>query len=326
MPRPDLRFCIPFNEALETENGWRTRDEKHTTFVSCRFHFAAFRKVDQNPIAFYGEPVDTILPKQGVKTATELGVKYTLQITDTYKTIENSLTESTALAGISAELAGQIGVPNVASTGSKLASQIQASMRTQFSQGFELSRSEVTTQEISYKQSFAFDDANPKSREALICPTYKKVYFDLHLTHLDFLKVEYLREFFGLRKKRKKVPQFPSDGRPFNLIKVMQPLFAVQVWQLNQSLAVKWRGEEFRTVDDPFVTAVVPPVLSVTPALDFVARPSLYQLANAAFPTRWVKRKGRWTEEDLRKSELDEAQDSAWFWQYGQQEKATGNT
>jgi hypothetical protein len=45
--------------------------------------------------------------------------------------------------------------------------------------------------------------------------------------------------------------------------------------------------------------------------------PTLYTLSNIAFPLRWIDRKGPWTREELEKIEWEEAEGSAWWYQYG---------
>jgi hypothetical protein len=314
MPRPSFRFCVPFNDNLELEEGWRTTDKTKTHFFSSRFHFAVFRIPDLQPATYFGEPVDTVVVKKGIKVATELSTKYTLQATDIYKTVQNSLVENSLLSSLSSELSSEVGVPKVANLSSKLTSQLQTSVKTQFSNGFEVSRSTSTTEEVSYKETFAFEDV---SGEALICPTYRKVFFDVHLTHWDFLVVDYQTALLGLRKKRQKHPAFDA-GRPAgNVLKLMLPIGTVGVWKLNQSVAVKWRGEEFQSVLDPFEITTGAPKLKATPAVDTPEKPSLYQLSNAAFPTRWTKRRGPWTEQDLKQAEQNESQGTAWWYQYG---------
>ena len=316
MPRPILKFCIPFNEQLEQESGWRTQNQSRTIFVSARAHFAIFRLNDPNPFAHYGEPIDTIIPRKSVKIGSEIATKYNIQVTDTYKTIKGSLIENSILRGMSAEVAAQIGVPNVSTVGSKLSTTFQDTFKTQIAKTFELSRAYTESAEVSLKMTFGFD-AETEGKQAQICPTYRKVHYDVHLTHLDYLSVHYERRQFGLRKLRKKVPALRPNGKPDNLVKIMRPLFSIGVWDLNTSLAIKWNDEEHASID-PLETFVDVPKLITTPFVGQPDKPSLYHLSSAAFPMRWIKRKGdEWTEEQLRAAELDEARNSAWWFQYG---------
>ncbi len=316
MPKPSFRFCVPFNETLESEEGWHPGNERRTLFISSRFHFAAFRTLDEDPPTYFGESVDTIVLRKGVKIGTEIATKYTLQTTDTYKTIQNSLVENSMLQSLSSELAAQVGVPNVANSNTKLTAQLQTTLKNQFTKGFEISRTITTSAEVSYKQTFGFD-AETEGREALICPTYRQIFFDLHLTHIDYLVVEYRKWPLSLRKKRKKHPALQTNRRPANLLKMNVPLVCLGAWLLNPSVAVKWKGERFKELEDPLEITAGPPKLFFTPIVEPPEKPSLYHLANTAFPTRWVKRKGPWTEEDLKQAELNESQNSAWWYEYG---------
>ena len=316
MAKPAFRFCIPVHRSLESEDGWNADNDKKTRFVIFRFHFAAFPRPDPSGTTYFGDAIDTIVFAKDLTVGTEYAKKHSVQRTDAYKTIQNSLVESAILTNLSAKLAAGFKVPAVADFSSELTSQIQASVKTQFSSGIEVSRSVAVTEEISYKQTFAFGH-NSKEGEASIYQTYKKVFFDLHLTHVDYLIVDYQRSFLGLRKKRKKSPPLSANGKLVNVKKISLPIVSLGVWKINPSLSVKWKGDTFVTVDDPLEVTTNPPGLAVTPAVDPPGRPTLYQLSNAAFPIRWVKRKGEWKEEDLRQAELDESKNTGWWFQYG---------
>ena len=75
-------------------------------------------------------------------------------------------------------------------------------------------------------------------------------------------------------------------------------------------------------VKDPSQITICEPVCTKEKFVEFPNVPSLYQIAKAAFPYKWIWRKSEeneWTEEDLKKIELDEVKDktNGWYSLYG---------
>jgi hypothetical protein len=149
---------------------------------------------------------------------------------------------------------------------------------------------------------------------------YRKYRRDVYLHYIDYLFVEYRRTAFGLRRKKRNLPR-PVGTAHINLIPIHIPLFRMFYWNLEPESSLLYTETEYQNL-----TKVVHPdrvtfeELREPLRLPMPAReepPTLYTLSNIAFPLRWIDRKGPWTREELEKIEMEEANGSAWWYQYG---------
>jgi hypothetical protein len=75
-----------------------------------------------------------------------------------------------------------------------------------------------------------------------------------------------------------------------------------------------YEDEYVREVEDPDEITVIRAKRTKRRAVEFPKTvPTLYQIARATFPEKWIKRKGEWSEEDLMQIELEDARRSP-FW------------
>ncbi len=147
---------------------------------------------------------------------------------------------------------------------------------------------------------------------------YQRYAYDIYLSWVDYLRVQYRTTALGLRKKRRKYPP-PSSQRHPNWIKFHVPLATAHFWRpLPKSSIVTYEARYENEVKDPEEIDIVPPEDLLSHHAPRPDVPTLYQLSNIAFPLKWIHRKGEWTEEELKKIEDEEAVKSAWFWQYGE--------
>jgi hypothetical protein len=106
-----------------------------------------------------------------------------------------------------------------------------------------------------------------------------------------------------------------------NLIPMHIPLFRLFYWQLESESSLLYTETEYQALtkvahpDRVIFAELHDPIRLPMPARE--EPPTLYTLSNIAFPLRWVDRKGPWTREELEKIEWEEAEDSAWWYQYG---------
>jgi hypothetical protein len=154
----------------------------------------------------------------------------------------------------------------------------------------------------------------------LAVAAYRKYRRDVYLHYIDYLFVEYRRTTFGLRRKKRNLPR-PVGTAHINLIPVHMPLFRLAYWNLEPESSLLYTETEYENL-----TKVTHPdrvtflELQESFRLPMPAReepPTLYTLSNIAFPLRWIDRRGPWTREELEKIEMEEAEGSAWWYQYG---------
>jgi hypothetical protein len=70
-------------------------------------------------------------------------------------------------------------------------------------------------------------------------------------------------------------------------------------------------------VSDPLQITIGAPRNTKDRVVDFPKVPTLYQVANVAFPRKWIWRRSRrrdWTEEQLKNVELDEVRHKRGWW------------
>lgn len=320
MAKPYLQFSTPIIEALGEQDGWTCHNEKHTRFSCARFHFSIFRRSVHSEKIF-GEPLDRLAPVSGVKSGVKYITEYTLTVAETIRGVETALIEVGFLQAISTELSQVLGVPKVLEFGSKISTSWQHSYKEQFSKTLETSRTNTRSEKLSYEQTFEFEpESQPK--EYLVLPQYYRTQYDLHLTHLDYLQVEYTREWSGLRKRRRKAPKFEQNRPPSNILTLNIPLAGITTWEPYKTVVVRQVEDQIALFSTPAMDPrdiTVGPPQAPTPHVTPVLRPSLYHLSNAAFPLKWVKIKGPWTEDDLKAAEMDEAlsEKGVWFFQHG---------
>jgi hypothetical protein len=149
---------------------------------------------------------------------------------------------------------------------------------------------------------------------------YRKYRQDVYLHYIDYLFVEYRRTALGLRRKKRNLPR-PVGTAHLNLIPMLIPLFRMAYWSLEAESSLLYTHSEYQDltkVAHPDRVTFEPlrePIRLPMPARE--PPPTLYTLSNIAFPLRWIDRKGRWTREELERIEMEEAEGSAWWYQYG---------
>ena len=149
---------------------------------------------------------------------------------------------------------------------------------------------------------------------------YRKYSQKVFLHYIDYLSVEYKPTALGLRKKKRNLPR-PIGGKHTNRIPINMPLFKLYYWKLESESSLLYTESEYRQLPkvkhpDRITLEELNEEIRL-PLPSKPDRPTLYTLSNIAFPLRWIDRKGPWTREELEKIEFDEAEGSAWWFQYG---------
>jgi hypothetical protein len=149
---------------------------------------------------------------------------------------------------------------------------------------------------------------------------YRKYRQDVYLHYIDYLFVEYRRTAFGLRRKKRNLPR-PVGTAHINLIPIHMPLFQLFYWHVEPESSLLYTESEYQNLtnvahpDRVTFHDLHEPIRLPMPVREEL--PTLYTLSNIAFPLRWIDRKGPWTREELEQIEWEEAEGSAWWYQYG---------
>jgi hypothetical protein len=309
----DLKLSIPFPEDLTEEAGWIQLD-RYLYFIP-RFHL----HIEQNQTSElgFGDILRSFHTTEFSETEMEKSFEEEFTVVDLRETTRSVTLSNDLSQKITATIAGAAKTPFY-----EVSSDIGASLeRTVRSSLGEALRSTDTVSRREKKTFTISQRIKPGTEELQYAVAgYRKYSQSVFLHYIDYLFVEYKSTTFGLRKKKRNMPR-PVDGEHINRILINLPLFKMLYWDLETESSLLYTESEYGKL--PKVThpdRVTFEELRETITLPLPSRaehPTLYALSNIAFPLRWVDRKGPWTREELEKIELEEAEGSAWWYEYG---------
>ena len=309
----DIKLTVPFAEELTEEAGW-IQLNPYLYFIA-RFHL----QIEQQQMRDFA--VGDVLRTYRTTPYTETEVIKVFE--EEISTVD--LTETTRSAALSKDLSQQVSaaIAGAAKTpfyevsgslGASLEQIIRASVSETVRSSTTVSRRERRT--FTVRQTIKAD--TPELQVAVA--GYRKYRRDVYLHYLDYLFVEYRRTALGLRRKKRNLPR-PVGTAHVNLIPVHIPLFRFYYWNLESESSLLYSETEYQNLtkvahpDRATFDVLHEPIRLPMPPRE--ENPTLYTLSNIAFPLRWVDRKGPWTRAELEQIELDEADGSAWWYQYG---------
>jgi len=309
----DVKLTIPFGEELTKEAGWIQLD-RYLYFIA-RFHL----QIEQHQTRDFA--VGDILRTYRTTPYSETGVVKVFEEEVTTVDLRET-TRSAALSNdlsqkITATMAGAVRSPFYevsADIGASLEQTVRSSVAESIRSSDTVSRRE--------RRSFTISQTiKPGAQELQFAVAgYRKYNRDVYLHYIDYLFVEYRTTTFGLRKKKRNLPR-PVGTAHINVIPIHIPLFRLSFWNLEAESSLLYTETEYMNLpkvahpDRVTFNELREPIRLPMPARE--EHPTLYTLSNIAFPLRWIDRKGPWTREELEEIEMEEAQGSAWWYEYG---------
>jgi hypothetical protein len=221
------------------------------------------------------------------------------------------------MAKIASDLVVNGGLASLLELDVTLKSEISKKLSSSFSVGVEVTSSEKFTQ----KETLVIENQLPPDIDEPIVSVavYRRRAVDITLAYIDFLRVDYLRSRWGLRKKALKMPPVTHPHHHPNRLKFGFPIATAYYWQLLPRSSKFMLEREYKLdVPDPLQITICEPEGSKEKFVDFPKVPTLYQIANAAFPRKWIWRhskKQNWTEEQLKDIEIEEVRGKPGWWQ-----------
>ena len=220
-------------------------------------------------------------------------------------------------AKVTAAIAGAAKSPFYEASTS-LGASLEQTVRSSISESIRASET-VSRRE---KRSFTITQTvRPGAQELqLAVASYRKYQQDVFLHYIDYLFVDYRTTTFGLRKKKLNLPR-PVGTAHVNLLPMHIPLFRLSYWRLEAESSLLYTESEYQSLpkvehaDRVTFDELTEPIRLPMPSRE--EQPTLYTLSNIAFPLRWIDRKGPWTRQELEQIEMEEAEGSAWWYQYG---------
>lgn len=309
----DIKLTVPFGEELTNEAGW-TQLGRYLYFVA-RFHL----HIEQHQTRDFA--VGDILRTYRTTPFSETEVQETFEeevtTVDVRETIRSAALSRDLTQRVTAAISGGATSPLYevsASLGAALEQVVRSSLSESLRESQTVSRRQKRT--FSVTQTI-----KPGAQELQYAVAgYRKYQQDVFLHYMDYLFVEYRRTTFGLRRKKRNLPR-PVGTAHLNLIPMHVPLFRMFSWNLEPESSLLYTEAEYQNLtkvthpDRVAFHELAEPLRLPMPARE--APPTLYTLSNIAFPLRWIDRKGPWTREELERIEWEEADGSAWWYQYG---------
>ena len=309
----DDKLQIPLSVDLTKEEGWTQRD-KYLYFVA-RYHLHI--EDEQTDELGFGDILRTFHTTDFSETEVVKGFEEECTIADVKETTSSILLENELSQKVTGTITGSAKSPLYelsANIGASLEQTIHSSVGQSIKSDHSVSRRVRKSFTISQK-------IKSGSQELQVAVAgYRKYGQKVFLHYIDYLSVEYKPTALGLRKKKRNLPR-PIGGKHTNRIPINMPLFKLYYWKLESESSLLYTESEYRQLPkvkhpDRITLEELNEEIRL-PLPSKPDRPTLYTLSNIAFPLRWIDRKGPWTREELEKIELDEAEGSAWWFQYG---------
>lgn len=313
-------ISIPVSVALTNESSWEQLDNKGTSFFVVRFHFQLNEKI-LNDSHKVGDWIGLYQSTKGMSAQHVTSETTEVEQIISIKSIEKHLIESELLGEIASDLVANIELPKILKIGSSVKSRVSAKFKDAYTLGTEIQDSHKVTNSHTLEITNQYPAEETKAIVSV--PVYRRRCLDIYLSYIDYLKVDYRRSPFGLRKKSKKYPPVTHPKKHSNIFKVGQPIATAYYWELQKNASKFMYEEEHKTeVKDPSKITICGPEETKEKYVEFPNVPTLYQIAKAAFPHKWIWRKSvtqDWTEEDLKAIELEEVKSlkNGWYNLYG---------
>jgi hypothetical protein len=311
----DLKLTVPFGEDLTKESGW-TQLDRYLYFIA-RFHL----HIEQNQTGefAFGDILRTYHTTPHSETEVAQVFEEEITIVDLRETTRSAALSKDVTEKITATVAGTAKSPFY-EVSSDIGSALEQAIRSSVAESIRSSET-VSRRE---RKSFTVRQTIRAGAQELqyAVAGYRKYQRDVFLHFVDYLFVEYRRTAFGLRRKKRNLPR-PVGTAHINLVPMHIPLFRLSYWNLEAESSLLYTETEYQNLPKAahpdrvtFDALRVDEVIRLPmPARE--KQPTLYTLSNIAFPLRWIDRKGPWTREELEQIEMEEAEGSAWWYQYG---------
>ena len=309
----DDKLQIPFAVELTKEAGW-TQLDKYLYFIP-RYHLHI--EDEQTDELGFGDILRTFHTTDFSETEVVQGFEEECTIADVRETTRSVLLENELSQKVTGTITGSAKSP-LYELSTNIETALQQTIRS--SVGGSIKSDHSVSRRV--RKSFSISQKIKSGSQELQVAVagYRKYSQKVFLHYIDYLWVEYKPTTLGLRKKKSNLPR-PMGGKHTNRIPINMPLFKLDYWKLESESSLLYTETEYKRLPkvshpDRITLEELNEAIRL-PLPSRSERPTLYTLSNIAFPLRWIDRKGPWTREELEKIELDEAEGSAWWFQYG---------
>ena len=309
----DIKITVPFAEELTKEAGW-TQLNRYLYFIA-RFHL----QIEQHQTRDFavGDILRTYHTTPHSETEVEKVFEEEVTTVDLVETTRSAALSNDLTEKLTATIAGAAKSPFY-EVSANIGAALEQTVRSSVAESIRSSNTVSRREKKSFRVRQTIKPGAPELQLAVA--GYRKYRREVYLHYIDYLFVDYRRTAFGLRRKKRNLPR-PVGTAHINLIPIHMPLFRLFYWNLEPESSLLYTQTEYQNLtkvahpDRVTFEELREPLRLPMPARE--EQPTLYTLSNITFPLRWIDRKGPWTREELEKIEWEEAEGSAWWYQYG---------
>lgn len=300
-------FSIPGIIDLTKEKGWKSIGDKNAEFFIFRTHFA-IKEHSIEPIIKKGEIIRAIEKPEHIS----LKRTTTIEISEETISIEDLFKQCSLEKEIINEILSDISIGS--DSDNSLSAKFNAALQNNYKEKIaykycDYIKKTYTTKKVNTTKreiEVAFDKEHPC--KCYYVNVYQHYAYDIYMVGIDYLYVKYERSLLGIRKKRIKDPRI-IEGKKVNFSYLKLPLVSMTFWKhLPESTVILPQDKYVKEIEDPDEIVYTPlPMVPSDKYFDMELSPSLYRIANAAFPFKWVNRKGgEWSKGELMKLEEED--------------------
>jgi len=309
----DDKLQIPLAVDLTQEAGW-TQLDKYLYFIA-RYHLHI--EDDQTDELAFGDILRTFHTTDFSETEVVQGFEQECTVADVRETTRSILLENELSQKVTAAITGNAKSPVYELSGN-IGAALEETIHSSVGRSIKSDHSVSTRVKKSFTMSQKIKSGSQELHVAVA--GYRRYSQKVFLHYIDYLFVEYRPTTLGLRKKKWNLPR-PMGARHTNRIPINRPLFKSTYWRLESESSLLYTEPEYKKLPkvghpDRITIEELREAIRL-PLPSRAQRPTLYTLSNIAFPLHWIDRKGPWTKEELEKIELEAAEGSAWWFEYG---------
>ena len=283
-------ITVPITIELTNEKSWERLDKNNTKFFIMRLHFMVKVREVENDFKD-GGVLNIVQAPELVKQERVISVEIEKEYIDFHETLSSSIIEKESIEELMSELLAENNIPTFNKLRAGLKTKLAQKIRENVTNTFKEGNTTRVTKKITFKTTTIFDEK--QNDKIYQIKQYQKNSFDIYLSFIDYLSVDYSTSFFGLRKKRKKTPKIDNNKnhKRTNVLKLNYPIASIHFWKLMENSAVFRKESEYENqVKNPDEQTVLEPEdmhqYHVTIPKNL---PSLYKLSNIAFPVKCIE-------------------------------------
>lgn len=314
-------FSIPTIFELAHDNSWEKLDKRETKFFIMRLHFMVkVREVEDSTID--GGILTVFESPDMVGQERVVSIEIEKEYIDFNETLSSCVIEKENIQELMTDLLAESSLPTFYKIRASLKTKLSKKVKENVTETFKSGNTTRYTKKLTFQTKTTF---NEKQTEKIYqIKQYQKCSFDIYLSFIDYLYVDYSTSLFGLRKKRKKLPKIDSRNnlKRTNVLKINEPLISMHFWKLIEDSSVyKKQSEYINQVPNPDEKIVKESEDKHQYQVEIPKEiPSLYKLSNIAFPIKWIER-----ECDKTKLDLIEIEEDDYIVKWGNDKKKTAH-